>query len=209
MLEINLLPEELRKKSVQKEGARAVDVTKIPIRLIAVIAIAAFIGIQLLAAGVLVFKKGTLNRLDKSLAKLEPEYKVAQSLKLKMRLLSNNLSAINELTSKSILWSKKMLDLSSTMTEGVWLSELSLQDKKGRQAMVLHGSAVSYPEREEAALIGNFINSLKSNLYFFEDFEDLQLESSQMRKTADMEVMDFVITCYFKKGRSYFDRSEN
>ena len=126
-----------------------------------------------------------------------------------MRGLNDKLSAINELTSKSILWSKKMSDLSSAIAEGVWLSELTLHDGKGpknEQAMLLKGSVVSYPEREEAAVIGSFINSLKSNKGFFEDFKDVKLESSRMRRIAGLEVMDFTIICYFKSGRSYFDK---
>jgi len=126
-----------------------------------------------------------------------------------MQLLNGKLSAINELTSKSILWSKKMSDLSAAITEGVWLSELSLHDEKGpknEQAMLLKGSVFSYTEGEEAAIIGSFINSLKYNKGFFEDFKDIKLESSRMRSIAELEVMDFSIICYFKGGRSYFDK---
>jgi len=209
MIEINLLPEELRTQKKKKEPLREVSASKLSLSLIAIIAIVIFVALQGLAAMALFYKKGSLERLEQQLKKLKPKYKTAKSLKTEKRELNSKLSAINELTSKSILWSKKMSDLSSAITEGVWLKELSLLDKKGprkQQAMLLNGSVVSYPERNEAAIIGNFINSLKSNEDFFEDFEDIKLESSQMKKIADLDVMDFKIICYFKKGRSYFDK---
>lgn len=210
MIEINLLPEELRKTQKKKER-KSVDVSKIPVKKIATIAIIAFFTLQLLAAMTLILKKGTLKKLNSVLAELEPKYKAAQSLKLGIQQLNGKLSAINELTSKSILWSKKMADLSSAITDGVWLNELLLQDEKGppkQQSMMLKGSAVSFPKGEEAAVLANFINSLKSSKDFFEDFSDIKLESSQIRKVGDYEVMDFGIICYFKSGRSYFDRPQ-
>lgn len=212
MIEINLLPEEFRKQQ-KKSQARQISVSsmsKLPVRRIALITVAAFIGLQLFASMIFFAKKISLKNLDRRLAVLEPKYKVAQTLKLNITQLNNKLAAINELTSKSILWSKKMADLSSAATEGVWLMELSLQDEKEpskQQALIMKGNAVSYPQGEEAAVIGNFINSLKSNDGFFEDFQDIKLESSQIRKIGELDVMDFTLSCYFKPGRSYYEKS--
>ncbi|MBN1405507.1 MAG: PilN domain-containing protein, partial [Candidatus Omnitrophica bacterium] len=208
MIEINLLPEELRKVQKKKESIR-VDIASLPMRKIITISIVSFVALQLLGIATLVLKNNTLKKLNKELSVLDEKYKEAQALKLGIRQFSSKLSAINELTSKSILWSKKMADLSAALTEGVWLSELILVDGKGsmkQQAMILKGNAVSYPKGEEAAVIANFINSLKTNKDFFEDFSDIKLESSQMKKVADSEVMEFTVICYFKIGRTYFDR---
>lgn len=208
MIEINLLPEELRKQPKKNEFPQ-ISISKLPLRRIAIIAIVAFVVLQLLAATALFFKKNSLKKLNRRIAELETTYKIAKSYKIDMQGLNDKVSAINELTSKSILWSKKMSDLSAAITDGVWLKELSLHDEKGpknEQAMLLKGSVFSYTEGEEAAMIGSFINSLKSNKGFFEDFSDIRLESSRMRSIAELEVMDFTIICYFKGGRSYFDK---
>lgn len=207
MIEINLLPEELKKQQAKKEP-RQIKVSELPIKLIIAVSITVFIFIQILSAMVFVIKSNSLNGLNKRFGQLESDYKVAQALKLQMRQLNNKLTAINELTSKSIMWSKKMYDLSKATSDGVWLSELKLLAEKGakkQQAMLLEGSVVSHPRGEEAALIGAFINSLKSNKDFFDDFEEIKLESSQMRKIAGLDVMDFKIICFFKKGKIYFD----
>ncbi len=210
MIEINLLPEELKVEKKKAESQR-IDISKIPIKNIIIITTAVFIVSQIVAATTLLIKKNSLKKLNRLIKELEPRYNTALSLKSDIQQLGGKLSAINELTSKSILWSKKMADLSSAITEGIWLSELTLQDKKGpkgQQAMLLKGSAVSYPEGEEAAIIGEFIKSLKSNKGFFEDFEDVKLESSRIRKIKELEVMDFTIICYFKSGRRYFDKAK-
>ena len=210
MIEINLLPDELKKQHRKKEPME-IDVSRIPWRLIGIICVVALIALQALGGLLLAVKTNSLKGLDIKLQELDPNYKVAQSLKLEMRQLNSKLSAINELTSKSIIWSKKMSDLSQVVTEGIWLNELALltsQGPKNEQTMLLTGSAISYPEGEEAAILANFINSLKSHLGFFESFQDIQLDSSQMRKIGTVDVMDFKIICFFNKGRSYFDKSK-
>lgn len=224
MIEINLLPEDLRVRQKNKE-TKQIDISRIPLKQIVIIAIAIFVVLQILAATTLFLKRNSFKKLDQRLKALEPQYKIAQSLKFDARRLNSRLSAVNELTSKSILWSKKLSDLSSAITDGIWLHELSLKDEEGqkarqampadkqaqpsgRQAMLLKGSAVSYPGGEETALIGSFINSLKSNQDFFEDFEDIKLKSSQMRRIVELEVMDFTIICYFRSGRRYFDKTK-
>ena len=209
MIEINLLPEEMRKE--QKTEIQQIDLSRLPLKNIIIIVIAALVVLQIIAATVLFIKRNSLKQLDRSLKELEPKHKIALSLKSDAQKLSSRLSTINELTSKSTLWSKKMADLSSAITEGIWLGELSLHDKKGpkkQQAMLLKGSAVSQSGGEETAMIGSFINSLKSHKGFFEDFEDIKLESSRMREIKELEVMDFTIICYFKSGRRYFDKAK-
>ena len=112
MIKINLLPEELRRQRVTDKGGRpaAYKITaenQAKIKLIAVVAVLLYVFLHILAAGTLFLKKNSLNRLSQRLTDLEPKYMSAQSLKSDMLRLKGRLSAINELTSKSILWSKE------------------------------------------------------------------------------------------------------
>ncbi|MFH0731899.1 MAG: hypothetical protein V2A72_03130 [Candidatus Omnitrophota bacterium] len=211
MIEINLLPEELRKNKKPKKEVLNLKSANLPWKAIAITIAVVFIASQLLAAQILFFKKGTLKKTELLIKDTEPKYKMAQSLKSEIKQLNSKLSAVNELTSKSILWSKKMSDLSSAVIEGVWLKELSLQQKKGvktQEVLLLIGSVASRSPGEEAAIIANFINSLRSNGGFYDDFIDIKLESSQMTKIGVLDVMNFKIVCYFKEGRGSFFESK-
>jgi hypothetical protein len=108
------------------------------------------------------------------------------------------------------------------MTSGIWLSELSYDERAGeRQAhpgasgagkkeasgaraerpvlryLVLSGYASSMGE-EGTALVGKFIKNLKDNSDFFGDFGDIELGSIKSDRVQDQEVMSFKITCLFK-----------
>lgn len=208
MIEINLLPDGLR-KTQKKKNTQKVNLSDLPLKNIAIAAVAMFVLFQIFASLVLLKKSATLKRLNKEIKKLDLDYAIAQSLKKDQAQLRGKLAAINELTLKSILWSKKLYDLSGATTEGIWLKELSLSEGRedpNQQIMVLKGSAVSQPLGEETALIGNFINSLKSSKGFFDDFTSIKLKSSRIKKLKDLEVMDFTVSCYFKPGRIYFDK---
>jgi hypothetical protein len=78
-----------------------------------------------------------------------------------------------------------------------------------RQVLVLQGSAVSQSPGEEAAVVGKFMESLRNSKDFFADFEDIKLSSIQRKKLGAIEVMDFTVVCYFKKGRNYFEKLES
>ena len=207
MISINLLPEEMRKTKKVKKKSQA-NLSALPLKKIIIIAVTLVVLFQV-SGGLILYKKGnTLKKLEKEIKFFDSDYKVAQTLKAEMNELKGKLSAINDLTSNSILWSEKMFDLSFAMTEGIWLNSLSLSDRKGTkgdQVMVLSATAVSEVKGGEAALIGAFISSLKTKGTFFGDFKDVKLESSLIRQIVDLDVMDFKVLCYFNSGRSYFD----
>ena len=216
MIKINLLPEELRKEE-KKVNTHQISLSKIPLKRVAIIASALFLLLHALGATTLLLKKNSLEKLNIHIKELEPKYDIAQALKLNVRQMNGKLTAIHELASESILWSKKMSDLNLATTDGVWLSELSLQNKggsnirgtrvAGKRVMVLKGSAASQSEGGEAAIIGNFINSLRSHKGFFSDFEDIKLESSKMRQLGEAGVMDFSIICYFNSKKDNLGKS--
>jgi Tfp pilus assembly protein PilN len=166
-------------------------------------------------------------RLNKELAALGPQQKESEELKAHLSSLNKKFAMVNSLTSSSLLWSKKLYDLSESMIDGVWLTSLSLasetqaqpvsfpsqpgavmQQPAANEMMVLQGCAVSSAQGEEAAIVGKFINSLKSHKGFSADFDDIKLASIQRKAMGKTEAMEFTIICYFKRGRSYFERPE-
>lgn len=226
MIELNLLPENMRIVRKQKKSSVNFNMPKLPM-LPVIIAVISVVVLFHLIIGIIGSSQGLrLRSLNTKLSNLSSREQEAVSLKKEVDRLSNKITVIDGLSSTSLVWSKKLFDLNQSITEGTWLISLYLDEKKpdkkgaysssaaqrgkdesaARQMLVLRGSAFSQAPAGETAVIGRFIESLKNNRDFFEDFEDVELSSTQSKKLGDTDVMDFVIECYFKTGRRYFDK---
>ena len=214
MIEINLLPDE-NKKSKRRTTSN-MDLSRVNIQALPVVKIA------LVCAGIIVFIQALvfalglgLGSLSKSMTKeysaIEPEKEETQVIEHQTAKLARKVSAIDELMVKQFIWAKKLNDLSNSVTPGIWLTELEYnedvaQAPKGESApaqnvtskrLVISGNASSMGE-EGTALIGKFIQSLKSNPGFYADFSEINLGKIRREKIDDQEVMTFEITCLFK-----------
>jgi Tfp pilus assembly protein PilN len=231
MIELNLLPKDLKVVPKKKKTTTNITLPKVaPVPLI-ISAISIILVSQLILGLFSVAQTNKLAKLSKEINQLSPQEAIAAALKKEVDELDRKFSVIDSLTSSSLIWSKKLYDLSSTLTEGVWLTSLYLtteasepqggtpasqttaytppQQMPPRQVLVLQGSAVSQSPGEEAAVVGKFMESLRNSKDFFADFEDIKLSSIQRKKLGAIEVMDFTVVCYFKKGRNYFEKLES
>jgi hypothetical protein len=224
MIEINLLPQDRKPKepAYKKIGLANLDFLKnIPVRLIAVILIASLVSIHILLFGVGMYSRLAIDRLDKAFTGMTSGRKEADSIKAQIALKKNKVDAINSLIAKRFSWSKKLNALSDSMTTGVWLNELSYEERmregtpqaaaqKGVKTepkqpamrtilkyLVLTGHASSVGG-QGTALIGKFISSLKDNSSFYSDFQQIELVTMKSGKYDGQEVMDFKIACLFK-----------
>lgn len=224
MIEINLLPEELKKKRVAPHfDVSKVDLNKLPVVNIASIAVGSVIAIQ-----IILFMAGVVcgiyfNSLDKSYKVLLPQKQEVEGIKLRIDRLSKKVGTIDELMVKRFSWAKKLNDLSDSITPGIWLTDLAYEEKLTDRTktvnvvglknkpekkiitekviskyLVLSGAASSQGE-EGTALIGRFIKNLKSNPDFYSDFSDIELGTIKREKADDQEIMIFKITCLFKE----------
>ena len=189
MIEINLLPEDLRKRK------KKIDLPKIPL-LPAVSAFLAILLVVYLVMGLAVgLKKRTLRRLTKRWEDLAPQKNEVELLKTQINSLNRKVEIIDQLTVNRILWAKKLNDLSSLITSGVWLNSLSLD--VSNRCLVLKGTVAS-KKGEEMASVGKFMRVLKEDKSFFEEFANLELVSIQRRKIKNVEVIDFTLKCHFR-----------
>jgi len=225
MLEINLLPEEAKKKKrpSTKIDVSAMSMPSLPIVSIAACAVGAILIIQLILFVVGVISGATLRSLALEYKDILPKKQNTEKLKIQVDRMNKKVGAINELMVKRFSWEKKLNDLSDSMTPGIWLTELQYDEKlieapkavsaepaqkKGGQAaenvsskyLVLSG-AVSSMGEEGTALIGRFIKSLKDDPDFYSDFSDIELDIIKREKAEDQEIMTFKITCLFKAKR--------
>ena len=227
MIEINLLPEELRKK---KRQTTSIDVSKIdlksfPIVSIAGIAVGGIVIIQLVLF-IVGFANGTnYKTLEKDYKTALPQIQETQRLRSQVASMGAKVAAIDELMVKRFSWVRELNALSDSMMPGIWLTELGYYEKTGEitvQAKIKPSKAKSAGEpsapvtekvtlrfltmsgmassatEEGTALIGHFIKSLKSNSEFYSDFNDIELGTITRDKVDEQEVMKFNITCPFK-----------
>lgn len=226
MIEINLLPQEHRKKEPRFKG---VDISQLNLRNIPVIYIvAAVVGFLIVAQAMLfvlgLYAGARLSGLAKIAAVLSPDKKEFDALNARAISTGKKITAVDELLVKRFNWSRKLNDLSDSFTPGIWLTGLSYDERaiekyvplisSGQAAdpsqppkmlkqittsryMTLSGYASGAGE-QGAALVGKFIQSMKDNPGFYGDFNDIVLGSIRSEKVEDQEVMDFKITCLFK-----------
>ncbi len=190
MIEINLLPVELRSKATKKaEPVKSQGKQPLFLLLIipALFVILVIFHIYMAIAGgannaqlrALEDKWKGLGQRRDEVAAFKKDYDAA--------VLANN--TIQQLIDQRVNYAEKLNKLSLYLPKGVWFVDLVFDQKN----MVLKGSVIS-PQKEELILINKFIESLKKDQGFIKDFYSLELSSIQRRVIASYEVMDFILT---------------
>jgi len=209
MIEIDLLPKELRRKEVDIPIAAFIPVVVV------------VVGIHLLLGISSGIKQRSLATLEEEWRGLQPGMEIAEGLTNELTTMRGRIDAIDNLIQGRMSWAMKFSDLSDAMIPGVWLNKLWLEQKitlekmelgqpgpgegqpqqatRERVIRTLHidGSAIATGGGETAA-IGKFIKSLKNNDGFFSDFKEVETTSIQRSRLKDIEVMEFELICYFK-----------
>ncbi len=217
MIEINLLPPEIKKK---KRKIELPDISFLPVA-------ACFLGIiiivHLFAGLMTAVRAKALKRLERKWQSVLPSKEEADKIKAELADTRAKMDAIDKLIETRRSWAVRLSDISGAMIPGVWLNKLWLEKRITAQEVpdlkaVSGGGAVTAekePQKmmirtlhikgsviagggEETAVIGKFIRSLKSNKNFISDFSDIESASIQRAKLKDEEVMDFELICYFK-----------
>ena len=223
MIEINLLPEELKKKEPRFKGVdlSGMSFENVPVTKIAIILIGVLLALHTLLFVIGASNKSAVNSLSNKYNTLLPQKKESEALKKQLDVINGKVSAIGELMVNRFSWAKQLNSLADSMTPGIWLGELSYEEKVAisQQAaspkkkgiskpveekvvlkyMILSGYASSMGE-QGTALIGKFIKSLKENPDFQANFSDIELGAIKSEKFQDQEVMSFKITCSFKEA---------
>lgn len=202
MIEINLLPEKLRVKKKQALALPALPVVPIVIGVIGFL-----IALQLILAVLVQTKKVVFNSLNGKYSSISASHVQATTLENNLKDLSYKIDTVEKLSTSRFKVSKKLNDLSDLMVPGVWLRSIDIRKGESpsepgvlREALVIEGSSTVSGEKEDSS-IGRFVNSLKENAPFSEDFSEIELTRVERKKIRNTEVMDFIVICTFKKGR--------
>lgn len=185
MIEINLLPVELRKK--QKKVT-----LKIPKEFIVVLSLgflAVFLLFHLLLQAVIVIKSVQLKGLNKSWVSIQPQKKQIDELKEQINKLKVSDDAVFQVAAQRLINVTELNIISDSLSKGVWLTELSLS----RENIDIKGSCVS-ASAQELSQIGKFLAALKSHKKMTDYFPYLELVYVQRSKISAIEIIDFVIS---------------
>jgi len=190
MIEINLLPEELKPKT-RKIGK--VSIKSKPFLYLFPLLFAVLILVHICLAAVGIVKSFQFSQLNNKWKKLQPQRELLNNLKKEYDVLASNAKLIEELNSRRLNWSEKLNQLSLNLPSGIWFNEITVSQKD----FVLKGSAVSL-QKEEMSLINKFIESLKNNTAFTWGFNNLELSSVQRKSIVGYDVVDFILTVKLK-----------
>jgi Tfp pilus assembly protein PilN len=190
MIEINLLPEEFRKK--ESPFKLNLDIDRFKVWIAGGIGAILVLLIIFLSLGLFI-RKFQINKLltkekgfSYRLSQIEGVNKEISVLKVKM-------SVLDELTKRRFLWARKLNQLSDLMLPGIWLTHV-YTDSENR--FMIEGSVISKSE-EEMASVGKFMKNIKEDVEFFKDFRNIKLESVQRNNRNNMDIVDFKIALYF------------
>ncbi len=217
MITINLLPQELRRKEAPK-----IVMPEIPIKKTLIIAAIVFFGCQALftlAAGFVALRTTATTAAMRSLLEKNQDLQQIKSKSEKMQAQIKELKAV---TSRNFSWAALLSALSNSVTKGVWLRSLLVEEQEVAapppqtpakpgpakapppparvRVLKLEGSVIA--SGQETAYIGKFLQSLKQNEMLAGLFDSIELSSMNQRRVKEFDVFDFMILCKFKKDKA-------
>lgn len=177
MIQINLLPEELRQA---KQTGYVLNANYVIYAALGLIGILLFLHLYLGIQGALL--QGKLNILNSQLRSLEPQKKSLD--------LYRGSGLQSDSSAAWLNWSEKLNKLSLVLPAGIWFNEISLTPAG---VFTLKGSVISM-KNEQMNLIKKFIDSLKKENGFFADFSSFDLASTGIKTLGGYDVVEFTLS---------------
>jgi Tfp pilus assembly protein PilN len=189
MIDINLVPEDLRKK---KKSRSLLKGFRIPLEVVIGSAGGLFL-ILVLVHIILLFtitaKLGKKNVLLQEEKEIGPAKNKVEGVITDLRSLQARRSSLKEVMGEgTIQWARKFNNISDALIQGVWIKKISFNE----EALFIKGSAISKQGREMVG-VHNFASALKNHAEFMDGFKDFSLGAIQMRKIKDIDIADFLI----------------
>lgn len=190
MIEINLVPPQLKKKRKALPSSEpSAGLSKQAI----IGYTGLFIVVLALGAGALQFmislKLAERKRLMSELAELVPQRINTERYVGQIKEINGKLAPLEEvLGSRDFMWSQKLNEISDNLPRGVWLTKMQLEGG----ILLINGSAVSKTQTEMIS-VHSFNTSLKDNHAFMRDFSEIELEYIKSRTINGTPVADFTI----------------
>jgi len=189
MIEINLLPEELKAKPKSpKTSFSGFSITREYFIYLPVLIFGILICTHIYLTIVFLAKSQGLRILENKWKQLEPQRKTLEDFNKEYAIFTQDSQTIQQLTGQRVIWSEKLNKLSLNLPSGIWFNEISITSRD----FTLRGSVVSL-QQQEMDLIKKFIDNLKDDAVFFGNFTNLELSSMQRRIIGGYDILDFVL----------------
>jgi Tfp pilus assembly protein PilN len=194
MIEINLLPEELRVKIKGRAAETVKEVTPSALlgeRLL-IYLIPAVLGLLILThfclTVLLVIKNTELASLNRKWSNLANQRKSLEEFNQEFSGNEQYAGFLQQQVAQRILWAQKLNELSLQLPAGVWFNEISINSGN----LTVRGSVISL-EKNEVGLLNKLLDNLKATTAFAKDFTNLELNNLQKRTIGGYDIADFVI----------------
>ncbi|MBF0217030.1 MAG: hypothetical protein HQL30_08570 [Candidatus Omnitrophica bacterium] len=196
MIELNLLPKELRKRKKKL-------LPEIPILPIGASVLVVLIACNYFLSAVLKNKETAVLRAKKEWAVLEPQQKNAENLGKDVESIQKRLTAMERVTKPDLSWARLLSGLNSAVIPNVWLSVFESVQGGGSGNSGASGRAISLEgyalgKVEATSTVGKFIDSLKANPEFSDYFDEIKLDNMINKVVSGEEVMEFKLICRFR-----------
>ncbi|MBF0385253.1 MAG: PilN domain-containing protein [Candidatus Omnitrophica bacterium] len=194
MIDINLMPENLRKR---RKGKLLPGGFKIPLEVVigivgALLMLIVLAHIYLLAVNL--SQLGKQKILESKKKGLAPAKENVDAVIAEMRVFQDKKKAMESINGENeILWSQKLNLLSNNIPRGVWLKKVAFNG----EVLFIDGSAISR-QNEEMLNAQSLVTNLKKDGEFLKQLKDLEVGSIQRRVTGAGGIADFLITVKLK-----------
>jgi hypothetical protein len=184
MIEINLLPEDLKiKKQTSQPSSLDNLVYLIPLILV-ILAIA-----HVYLAFVFMSRSQILGGLERRWKTLEPQRQEVQGMKNEINAESAEAKVVQGYMASRILLAPKLNKLSLDLQPGIWFNDITF----GRSSLMVKASIVSL-KMDEMDVINTFVDGLKNDKDFNADFTSVEVGAVQRRSVGSYDVVDFLLT---------------
>jgi hypothetical protein len=146
MIEINLLPEEMRKKESLK-----ISLPDIPIKKTLLAAGAVLLSMQLLLMLGTLYVKIDLAGMTRQVSQLRKDNHEVLRQKAEVEGMQNRMKEVQGLTSRKFFWSAVLSAITNSMTKGVWLTEIKVVEEAAPKPAKTAPAKSSKKEKGEKA----------------------------------------------------------
>jgi len=215
MIELNLLPKELRKKKKKKRKQKTQPkVTAVPdIKFSKVPFLPLSIGALILLILLHFFFILLSNNKSELFKSLEKKWNEGATQRDKAKEVTDNIEYLQKRLNVARKIVKPDLDLAGLLSglnqaviPNIWLSEMELRFSRKKsstegeipESLEILGYALGKSE-QATSLVAKFMSSLKQQSEFSRYFDDIELSVMRNAAVAEQEVMMFELNCRFKK----------
>lgn len=199
MIELNLLPKELRKKEKR-------EIPKVNVMPIAIGVMATLVVVHIILMVFVSINNSKIKKLKSEWDKIQPLKAKTELMATQTTDLERRLTAMKRIADPPIDWPRILSGLNKSVVPTIWLYDFSPVSRQGQLGLASGGtpqnlviSGYDLGESEEAtSSVGKFISNLKKDPDFSEFFTAIELEVINSRIISGQNVMMFKLNCTFK-----------